>query len=365
MSIAIPNKSCRNILVWQTSGNKSKRKKDASYSSRKVKSKQTLQRCVLVCKRCLQVASADRGNRIADGAVEGEGNRRAPGANGPRCKRSSGAVDAADRTADDTRNRHLFRMLVEVLGNVGHGDGVEADGTTMTATKGVQVPDLDVLLLLLGQTGELDRSSMLVSKVHGGLHHVARGAAVVHARAVAEFDAGRVTTRRVKAGATGTIHGTLKLGDVVRTRERLFGAGEANLIHHLSLGKGDDDTRAAERSLLHDRRVAELLNKRLASLNRRIRNLGGLVRVEAGPEAMFDAVEELDHAVGVGEVDEGITDVAARLEVYAKVEEVVCAEAGDVDHVLESHLSKGLASFQDGHGREDLPSPACSGCFEA
>lgn len=273
--------------------------------------------------------------------MEGEGHGWAPErAVGPTSRTSRSGVDAANRTTDNTRNGDKTGVLVEVLCDVGHGDRVEADRTTVATTEGIQVPGLDVLLLVISQTGELDRRSVLVGEVHGGLHHVARATTVVGARAVAVLGAGSVSTRRVKTGATSTIHGALELGDVVGTRERLLGAGEANLIHHLSLGEGDDETRAAEWSLLHDRRVAELLNKCLTSLDSRIGNLGGLRGVEARPDAVFDAVDQHKHAVGVGEVDEGVSDVAARLEIDPEIDEVVCAEAGDVDDVLESHLSK-------------------------
>lgn len=277
----------------------------------------------------------------------------APGAHGTT--RTSGSANGIAGTG----------MLVEVLGDVCHGDRVEADSTCEAATEGVEIPGLNVLLLVLGQTGELDRSSVLVSKVHGRLHHVTRAAAVVSARTVAVFGASRVSTRRIETSATSGVHGALELRDVVRTRKGLLGASEANLVHYLGFSEGDDKTRAAEWSLLHDRRVAELLNKRLASLDCRVRDLGGLVGVETGPEATLDAIDEHEHTVRIGKVDEGVANVAAGLEINPQIYEIVGAEAGDVDHVLQSHLSKKLVKVHDVHGRRDVPNRVCSECCEA
>lgn len=229
----------------------------------------------------------------------------------------------------------------------------------MTTTVGAEVPSLDFLLLSIGQASELNRSGALVGKVHSGLHDIARTPTVVSAGAVAVLGDWRASIGRVQADATSAIHGTLKLGKVVGAREGLLGTGGAQLAHHLSVDEGKHQTRATVRSLLHDGRVAELLDKSLATLDGGIGDLGSLVGVETGPESALDTIDEGEHAIGVGEVDEGVANVAARLEVYAKVHEVVSAEADFVEDVLQGHLSKWLVSNEEGHGREYLPSQAC------
>lgn len=91
---------------------------------------------------------------------------------------------------------------------------------------------------------------------------------------------------------------------------------------------------------MHDRRIAELLDECLAALDGGVGNFGSLVRVEAGPEPTLDAVDEREHAVGIREVDEGVANIAARLEVDTKVHEVVSAKADVIEDVLEGHLLK-------------------------
>lgn len=231
-------------------------------------------------------------------------SNRAPRAHDATKMRRS-TSDLADRTW----------MIVKVLSDMGHRDEVEADSTTLTAAEGVQVPGLNVALLILCQASKLDRSSVLVRKMHSGLDHVAGAATVVSARAVAVFGAGRVAARRVKTSGTRRVHRALQLRDVVRTRKGLLSASKANLIHLLCRGVGDDETRAAERGLLHHRGVPELLNKSLAALDGRIRDFGSLVRLESWPETTLDAVDEHQHAVRVGKVDEGIAHVAAGVEI--------------------------------------------------
>lgn len=221
---------------------------------------------------------------------------------------------------------------------MGHGDAVKGDTTTVTTTIGAQVPSLDVLLLGLAQAGKLNGSSALMSKVHGSLHDVAGAATVVCAGTVAVLGQRSVSVGGIETDATGAVHRTLKLGKIVGAREGLLGTGSAQLTHHLSVGDGEDQARATVRSLLHDRRVAELLDKCLAALDGGVGDLGGLLGVETGPESTLDAVNERQHAVGIGEVDEGVTNVAARLEVNAKVHEVVCAEADVIEDVLQGHL---------------------------
>lgn len=123
---------------------------------------------------------------------------------------------------------------------MGHRDAVKGDATTVTASISTQVPSLDVLLLGFAQASKLNRGDSLVSKVHSSLHHVARASTVVGAGAVAMLSECRVSIGRVESNATSTIHGTLKLGKVVRAREGLLCASSAQLAHHLSIGEGKD-----------------------------------------------------------------------------------------------------------------------------
>ena len=60
--------------------------------------------------------------------------------------------------------------------------------------------------------------------------------------------------------------------------------------------------------------------------------------MEADPGATLETVDEGDHAVDIGEVDEGIANVAGGLEVDAKVHEVVSTEADIVEDGLQGQL---------------------------
>jgi hypothetical protein len=51
-----------------------------------------------------------------------------------------------------------------------------------------------------------------------------------------------------------------------------------------------------------------------------------LVRVDVRPEATLHAIDEGEHAVGIGKVDEGVPNVAAGLEIDLETQEVVGAE---------------------------------------
>lgn len=134
------------------------------------------------------------------------------------------------------------------------------------------------------------------------------------------------------------VHGTLKLRQVVRTREGLLKSCRAKLASDLSVNVGDEQTRTTEWSLLHDGRVAELLNESLTTLDGGVGDLSSLGRSITNPATTLELVDEGDHTMDVGEVDEGITNVACRLEVDAQVHEVVGTEASIVEDSLESHL---------------------------
>lgn len=249
------------------------------------------------------------------------------------------SIGATDWATNDSGNLKRCWGLGEVLSHMSHGNVVEGNVSKMTTTIGVGVPSLDIALLDIRQTGEGLWSSALASKVHGGLHHVARGAAIVGAHTGAVLSDGRVTVGWVEADATSAIHRALKLGQIVRTREGLLGAGVAKLGHDLCVSVCEEETRTTEWSLLHDGGVAELLNKSLTTLDSGVGDLGGLGRTEADPATTLDAIDERDHAMNIGEVDEGVAYVAAGLEVNAKVHEVVSAEADIVEDGLERHLS--------------------------
>jgi len=229
-------------------------------------------------------------------------------------------------------------LLGKILRNVGHGDVVEGDASDLTLTVEVRVPELDVALLQVSEAGKLNRSSALAGEVHGSLHHVARSAAIPRAGAVAVLGNGGEPMRRVETDATGAVHRTLKLRQVVRTREGLLGASRSKLISSISVEVGEEETGSTEGRLLHDGRVAKLLHQSLATLDGSVGDLGSLGRTICSPGTTLEAVDEGDHATYVGEVDEGIAHVAAGLEVDAKVEEIVGAKADFVEDSLERHL---------------------------
>jgi len=248
-------------------------------------------------------------------------------------------VRATNRAADDTRNlRTRGGSLRKVLSDMGQRDVVEGDETEMTMTAGVGVPGLDLALLGLRKTDKGDRIGALTGELDCCLNHVTRSATVVGARAGAVLSDGRVSMRRIQANAAGAVHGTLELRQVVRTRKGLLRARVAETTHGLSVSVGEEQARTAERSLLHDGRVAELLNKRLTALDGGIGDLSSLGRAKSNPGTTLDAVDERNHAADIGEVDEGIAHIATGLEVNAKVHEVVGTEADIVENGLERHL---------------------------
>lgn len=237
-------------------------------------------------------------------------------------------------------------LLRKVLGDVGHGDVVEGDVSNLTLTVIVGVPNLDVALLQVSEACEWNRSSALASEVHRSLHHVTRSAAIVSTGTVAVLGHGRETMRRVETNAAGAVHRTLKLRQVVRTREGLLSAGGAKLVAGIGIEVGKEEARTTEWCLLHDGRVAELLHQGLTTLDRGVRDLSSLGRAVGCPATTLDAVDEGDHATDVGEIDEGVAHVAARLEVNAEVEEVICAKADFVKNGLERHLGSSVQRYK-------------------
>ena len=179
---------------------------------------------------------------------------------------------------------------------------------------------------------------MLTSIVHGGLVHVARSTTIVDARAVAMLSDREVSMRRVEAYTTSTINGSLKLGQVVRARKGLLGASVTKLAEDLSIRIGEEESRTTEGSLLHHGRVAKLLDKSLTTLDRGIGYLSSLGGTEADPATALNAIQKSNHAVDVSEVDEGVSHVAARLEVDAQVDKVESTEADIVEDRLERQL---------------------------
>lgn len=148
--------------------------------------------------------------------------------------------------------------------------------------------------------------------------------------------------RRVEANTAGTIHRSLELRQVVRTRESLLGSSLTELAHTLSIGIGNEQMWTAEWCLLHDRGVAELLDESFTTLNRGVGNFRSFGRAEAGPATMFNAVDERDHAMDITEIDEGIAHIAAGLEINSKVDKVISAEADIIENGLEGHLGRML-----------------------
>lgn len=190
-----------------------------------------------------------------------------------------GSVD--DRSTDDTGMVDSDRaggglVLGEVLRDVRHGDVVEGDVSNLTLAVVVGVPDLDVALLQVSDACKWNRSSALASEVHGSLHHVARSAAIISAGTVAMLGGGGEPMGRVETNAAGTVHRTLKLRKVVRTRKGLLGASGAKLVGDVGIEVGEEEAGTAEGGLLHDRGVAELLHQSLATLDRGVRDFGSL-----------------------------------------------------------------------------------------
>jgi hypothetical protein len=254
-----------------------------------------------------------------------------------------------NRTTDGTvvDDGRRARRILKVLADMGHGNEVEGNWSTKALAVVGSVPCNDIVLLIISKITEGDGSSTLLCVVHGSLHHVARSATIVGASAVAMLSDRRVAMRGEEANGTSTIHGALKLGQIVGAREELLRAGVTKLLGDLSVDVREEQARTTERSLLHDGRVAELLNQSLTTLDSRVRDLSSLGGVEAFPAPTLDLVDEGDHAMDICEVDEGVTDVAARLEIYTKIDEVVGTEAGIVEDSLERHLHKESVKHQE------------------
>jgi hypothetical protein len=264
----------------------------------------------------------------------------------------SGQV-GAETTADDTNlglaaeiRGHGLRaslMLREVEGEVSHRDKIKGYTSKTTLTIEAGIPDLDVKFSIVGKVLERHgcRCRTLTSKVDSSLKSVPGSAAIVATTTVPVFSGGRIAVRGKQTDGAGAVHGTLELGEVVWAREDLLNAGVPKLAGDLSVNVRVEETRATERSLLHDGRVAELLNQSLTTLDGGVRDLSGLVGTVTNPGATLDVIEQVGHAVDVGEVDEGIADVATGLEVNAKVHEVVGTKALLVEDGLEGQLQQG------------------------
>ena len=244
-----------------------------------------------------------------------------------RCTNDTGVVDS------DRVGRRL--MLSEILSDMCHGYVVERDISNLTLAVVVGVPHLNITLLQVSEALKRNRSSALASKVHGSLHHVTRSTTVVCAGTVAVLGDGRESMRGVETNTASAVHRTLKLRQVVRTREGLLGASGTKLIRYFGVEVGEEKAGATEGSLLHYRRVAELLDQSFTALDCGIRYLSSLRRAVGGPTATLDTIDEGDHTTNICEVDEGIAYIAARLEVNAEVEEIVGAEANFVKNRLE------------------------------
>lgn len=88
----------------------------------------------------------------------------------------------------------------------------------------------------------------------------------------------------------------------------------------------------------HDRRVTELLDQAVPTLNGGIGDLGNLVAAESVPFCAAAGLSEFHDIQRIGEVDESITNVAAVRKVNAKVHEIVATEATPIDNFLQLGL---------------------------
>lgn len=213
-------------------------------------------------------------------------------------------------------------------------DVLEGDHAGLGGTKLIEVLDFSLALLGIGVHGEVRRVAILV--VH--VDHVARGATIIGARVGTVGSLVDSSSRSEETNGTSAIDGALILGPVVGVGELELNAGLTNVLDNPSLLLGDEKARAAVRGLLHNRGVAELLNKGLATLDGSIRQLGVLGGAVSRPATALDMLEHQKHTLDVAEVDEGIANVVSRLEVDAKVDKVVSAKADTIQESLESHL---------------------------
>jgi hypothetical protein len=229
----------------------------------------------------------------------------------------------------------------QVRVDMAHGDVLVRSDARNSLTTDSGVPDFDLALELWRDEalhGECRPSCVLASRILGNLLLVARGATVVATITVAVLSVGRIAMRGEQADGASAIHGTLELGQIVGSWEGLLSAGGSKLTCGLGVDIREEETRTTEWSLLHDRRVAELLDESLTTLDGGVRDLGSLVGAVSEPAATLNVVDESDHSVDVGEVDEGVANIAARLEVNAKVHEVVGAKALLIEDSLEGRL---------------------------
>lgn len=102
-----------------------------------------------------------------------------------------------------------------------------------------------------------------------------------------------------------------------------------------------EESRSAERCLVHDHRISELLYKRFFTLDGSIRYLGVLLGAVAIPLLVSDVVHHVDDAVGIGEVDKRISNIACGVEVDAQIEEVILSKTVLVEERFQCKLVKG------------------------
>jgi hypothetical protein len=249
---------------------------------------------------------------------------------------------AADDTVVGSNGLRASLMLCEVHGDMGQRNEVEGNGSKLALTIVASIPHNDVVLGSLGEILERnrDRRSALTSEVHGGLEHVTRSTTIIATSTSAVLSNGRVTVGREQANGASAVHRTLKLGQVVGSRKDLLGAGGSKLASDFRVHVGEEQTRTAEWSLLHDRGVAELLDECLTTLNGSVGDLSSLVGSVSRPAATLDVVDESNHTMNICEIDEGITDIATRLEIDAKVYEVVGTEALLIEDSFEGQLQR-------------------------
>lgn len=251
--------------------------------------------------------------------------------------RGDGAKALGDWALDGTRVGRTTKTSLrsaDVSLDDAERDVVEGDHAGMGGTKLLEVLDLSLALLGVGIDVEVRRAAVLV--VH--VDHVARGAAIIGARVGAVGSLVDSSSRSKETNGAGAIDGALILGPVVGIGELELNTSPTNVLDDPSLLLGDEETRAAVRGLLHDRRVTELLNKSLTTLDGGIRQLSVLGGAVTRPATALDMLEHQEHTLDVAEVDEGIANVVSRLEVDAKVDEVVGAKADTIQKSLESHL---------------------------
>lgn len=153
--------------------------------------------------------------------------------------------------------------------------------------------------------------------------------------------------RSEQTNVLGVLAGASELRVIVGLRERLL------LTDH-RVRVGVEELGTCSLGLKHDRRVSELLDEAVSTLDSSIGNLGALVAAEVVPFLVGTCLDKRNNIQWVDEVDESVSNVAIIAEVDAEVHEIIVTEASLIDVLLQLGLSDLVRNVAEHDGRTDI-----------